>query len=134
MRKIMMTAMQRSLRWILVLGVVSRVEAGETLHEMWHGICIPDCIRRWSADDYCPKPYPCPGPRIDFGCDDYRAKAAPCPIPVRRFECDDYCPKAWPHLICPPSGPGRYFFLSKQPWSMAAAGPAAMQAGVAQQP
>jgi hypothetical protein len=133
MSKRMMTDITRSLLWILMLGTFPRIEAGEALHEMLHGICIPDCIRRWSADDYCPKPFPCLGSRLEATCDDYRAKAAPCPIAVRQFECDDYCPKAWPHPICPPVGPGPTFFLSRQPWSMAAAGPPAV-AGDATQP
>jgi hypothetical protein len=66
-------------------------------------IRIPDCIRKWCCDDYCPKPLPCPVPVQCFSSDCYRAKLLPCPVAVKRFSCDDYCLKPFPSICCPPS-------------------------------
>ncbi len=78
-------------------------KAQENLHELKHGFCIPDCIRKWCCDDYCPKPIPCPVNLKCFGCDCYQAKCAPCPVGVKCFRCDDYCPKPLPCIFCPPN-------------------------------
>ena len=79
----------------------STSKAQDTLHDMKHGICIPDCIKEWCCDDYCSKPVPCPVPVKCFGYDCYHPKQLPCPAYVKCFRCDDYCRKPLPSVCCP---------------------------------
>ena len=68
--------------------------------------CIPDCVKKWCCDDYCPKPEPCVRPVTCFTCPDYCPKPEPCVCPVTCFCCPDYCPKPLPCLSCCPPTPG----------------------------
>ena len=88
---------------VVYLWMPSAITAQDTFPELKHGLCIPDCIRKWCYDDYCPKPIPCPIDVKCFGCDCYQPKRLPCPIDVNCFRCDDYGCKPFPHLCCPPS-------------------------------
>lgn len=70
----------------------------DVVHDLKNGICIPDCIKKWCRDDYCPKPVPCPVPVKCFGCSCYHPKKLPSITCVKCFRCDDYCPKPLPSV------------------------------------
>ena len=88
---------------VLTLVVTSsRFAVADFGHEWFHGIHIPNCIRKCCCDDYHPKPLPPVCGVKKFCCDDYCHKPLPCPVKVKRFCCDDYCHKRFPWIFCPP--------------------------------
>jgi hypothetical protein len=88
---------------LLATFVTSSVAAAADFgHELLHGVCVPDCVRKRCCDDYHAKPLTPVRCLNACCCDDYCSKPLPCPARVKRFCCDDYCPKKSPCIICPP--------------------------------
>lgn len=69
----------------------------------WLDSCVPDCIRKYCCDDYCPKKEPCVCAPLCFRCDDYCPKRLPCVCAPLSYRCDDYCPKCLPKVCCAPN-------------------------------
>lgn len=101
------------------LSIPANSRAQNPFHRLHDSICIPDCIRKWCCDDYCPKPFPCPVDVKCFLCDDYDPKRQPCPIDVNRFGCDDYCPKPFSFHCCPSSRELKCAPQQRFPWRAA---------------
>ncbi len=86
---------------MLMLLCATSVQASNYREGLIQGkTCVPDCVRDYCCDDYCPKHVPCLHGIKTKCCDDYCEKPTPC---IRRacIVCDDYRPKCQPQVPCP---------------------------------
>ena len=87
---------------LFILGVHTTSFAVDLFDSHRHKSCVPDCIRKYCCDDYCPKAEPWVCAPLRFCCDDYCAKQQPRICAPLNFCCDDYCSKCPPSLCCSP--------------------------------
>jgi hypothetical protein len=87
----------------IFLGLVTHATAGESYYQKLFGgkACWPDCVGKYTCDDYVPKCLPCAKPIGCFTGDDYCRKCLPLPRPAQCFSCDDYCRKPF-QFYCQP--------------------------------
>jgi hypothetical protein len=91
------------LTFSILLGLATHVGAADGYCQKPFGTkaCWPNCVGKYTCDDYVPKCEPCPKPVKCFTCDDYCRICPPLAKPSCCFTCDDYCRKPF-RLCCPP--------------------------------
>ena len=87
----------------LFLGLATNAVAGDSFLPKLLASkgCWPECVGKYTCDDYLPKCAPCPKPVRCFTCDDYGRKCLPGARPVPCFTCDDYCRKPFTFFCRP---------------------------------